>query len=94
MYFQQLLKQTELEHPDYYHLESSLQRLGSFLADLNDSIEYSMKVVAADTTPKPKRYENQIVCLLYDTSSVIHYYSLYIVCICHVITFCTFATRG
>ena len=52
---QQLLKHTEPEHPDYYYIEAVLQKLADFLAELNDSIQYSMEVVTSDATPKLKR---------------------------------------
>ena len=54
--FQQLLRHTDMEHPDYYYIEMSLERLGSFLTELNDSIELSMKVVTGQATPKPRRW--------------------------------------
>lgn len=49
------MKHTEPEHPDYFYIESVLQRLADFLAELNDSIQYSMEVVTSDSTPKLKR---------------------------------------
>ena len=49
------MKHTETDHPDYFYMESVLQRLGDFLNELNDSIQYSMEVVASDATPKMKR---------------------------------------
>jgi len=54
--FQQLHKYTDLEHPDHYYIEQSLNRVGEFLNSLNDSIETSMNLVNSETTPKPKRW--------------------------------------
>ena len=42
------MKHTSIEHPDHYFLESCLQRLGSFLSQLNDSIEASTRYVTSD----------------------------------------------
>ncbi|XP_013421387.1 uncharacterized protein LOC106181521 isoform X6 [Lingula anatina] len=44
----QLRKYTDPEHPDYYYLESALDCLGHFLAQLNNSIEHSMQLVGLD----------------------------------------------
>ena len=51
----QLLKQTDSEHPDYFYIEAVLQRLADFLTQLNDSIQYSMEIVAGDVSPKAKK---------------------------------------
>ena len=45
---------TDIEDPDHYYLELTLEKLGHFLTELNDSIEYSMKVLIGDSN-KPKR---------------------------------------
>lgn len=49
------MNHTEPDHPDYFFIDSVLQKLSNFLVELNDSIQYSMDVVANDTTPKLKK---------------------------------------
>ena len=52
---QQLLKVTDADHPDYFLLETALDKLVNFLDQLNDSIENSMQIVNLEAEPKPKR---------------------------------------
>ena len=57
------MKYTSTEHPDRYLLDATLQRLGDFLTELNDSIELSAQIVRGDE-PKLKR------CAAFSTCSV------------------------
>lgn len=52
-----MLKCTEEDHPDHYQLQLSLHKLAAFLTQLNESIQYSMKLVSqVAQSPKLKRY--------------------------------------
>ncbi|CAD5119287.1 DgyrCDS7914 [Dimorphilus gyrociliatus] len=67
----QMLKCTEEDHPDHYQLQLSLHKLAAFLTQLNESIQYSMKLVSqVAQSPKLKRKTSRSSSFRSSNSSV------------------------